>query len=212
MADVMLSEGQVVKVRWAYTRLGTTAYIVRHYQLTLVVGTVLLSDAAQAMDLQLTSVLYGCMCNDTTWWGCEASPDVTGPGPDRAVSNTTFSLSLWTPPCFPHQCAALISLGPDYVGYSARGRVFIPFVPISGRLNPEQWTGDYLAQLEGAAAGLLAQVNIFTFNGSGLLSPVIYHRLSATTSRILRSQVRQGMATQRRRGACWFPPEPLPWS
>jgi len=200
-----LSEDDVIKVRWRWSAMGITAYVVRHYVTRLLVGTVTNEDAAFGIDLSVTPPLTGTMVNTTVKYGLGAQRIWPTPIEDEYFSDTTFSFSLIEPPYLPPQCAAVIRLDPEFRGLKYRGRVFLPFQPQQGLNEGRTWGGDHLTLLESAAQALSTPINLFLLSGSATMFPCIWHRAEESVTTFQVAYPRLQVGTQRRRGHAWRP-------
>jgi len=197
-------EDDVIQTRFPCTFAGKRAFIIRHFQVQLLVGSVSLNDICFNIDLAISPALIQMISPLAEWEGCFAA-NLTQPelGPEEHT-NATFSFPIESAGILPPQIACLFNLGTGTKGLHTRGRVFTPFVPIEG-FDPAtgQKTVAFEATAQATADTLKAVVNVFVFTGTCTMIPVIWHRQTQTATRIVSATSNPGWATQRRRGFGW---------
>lgn len=174
---------------------------VRHYEVSSVVGgAVTDQDVATYMDGQL-SPLYGALINNhATYNGVQLTKIFPNP-PAVPVSSTVGSgVGVGGADALPLQVAGLLSLKTGFSGRAYRGRLYIPFPSQSG-CNTQGGQGiGYQTAAVNLALAYTAAPTITVGASSLKISPVIWHRSTATRTLVTSVGASPRWATQRRRG------------
>jgi hypothetical protein len=193
--------GDVIEVKQACFFANQLALNVLHYVVTAVAGT-----GATETDI----------ATDGVGWGSAAYPNLIGDnavyfGAHAQAINPAGSVGVGiavVPPIagvgganiLPSQVCGLVSEKTDFRGRAFRGRLYIPFPGINTEDVTEHPTAAYLLALGGFATALLAGRLVGGGPNTATLSLAIWHRAARSTTLVTSTAVRQGWATQRRRG------------
>lgn len=195
-----VSVGDLLLARFRFYDQTEAAYIVRHYRVSAVAG-------ASRDEQQIAESLFTTFAGifppviAALWDFTSCTVQKLRPLPIGAaqVSTAASTPGGRAGDILPAQTCGLISLRTALAGRANRGRSYIPR-PVEGdntaNGNPAAL---YLGALVGVRDGLIASRLVTNGVDSATLLPVIYHRLTGTSTDITAGIVRGYWATQRRR-------------
>lgn len=176
---------------------------IRHYECIAKAGNpVTDADAAADFAAQLSTLYQILMAEDVSFVGVGVTR-VSGiaPFPEEAFNGAFAGAGGVTGHTSPGQNSYLIQLRTGYAGRRYRGRVYPPFIPMGNLDENNLITAGAIADLADLA-GWLDDDQVVPnpgLDGTATMRPVIWHRDTHTSTRILTAVAMTGVATQRRR-------------
>lgn len=198
----VLAIGDVVQVT-SFCRVNQQAGLnVYRYIVTNLVGTTTTDlQVAQTWDGRSGGLLAACLSSSAAYQGAEARVlfKVDPPIPQFAEDLT---VGTGGPNVLPTQVCGLVSWRSDFTGRRARGRSYIPFPATNFTGAGGEPTAGYLGRVEAYAASVQPPLVVLGGMGdSATLTLHVSHKVGITPLYPITSHlVRQGWATQRRRG------------
>ena len=201
---------QILRSRAYATQGNQTAINIRYWQvLSVTTGGALLSELCAAMEAQLAPHYQNMMVASAAWHGLDLATYTPAPPGIAQISNLAAGPGKIAGSAAPLQVCGVVSLRTAQIGRANRGRLYAPFlgaasIDVSGQANPA-----YLGYLNALGDNYAGSIVVVGVNGTTNLSPVLWHKKTATWTQLTHYISRSQLGTQRRRGAFGrpnFPP------
>lgn len=196
------SVGDVLEVKmytWQPPQLGVN---VRHYRVGAVAGLITLTQIASSLDSIQATLYLPLLSSTAEYYGTQVSNITVLPMPVPAQVNANTAIGTAGSTPLPGQVSGIGTVLTDVAGRSGRGRMYASFPDNVSNANgpPAHPTPLYLVNLE-VLMNTIYSSRTITFGAvSATLIPVIYHRVTRTTTDVASQRVNASWATQRRRG------------
>ena len=204
------SVGATLRSRAYCTQGNQTSVNIRFWAVqSLTTGGASMKELADAMSTQIAPHYKALMVIQATYYGLDLGQ--IWPGPPGWASQTTAGQGKGTilGNSAPLQDAGIISLRTANVGRAYRGRVYVPFLAQASIDVNGQALAAYTVSLLDLGNDYTQNVVVVGATGTTTLQPLLWHKKTNSGTTLTHYLVRNGIGTQRRRGAFGrpnFPP------
>jgi hypothetical protein len=173
---------------------------VRHWKVTFVTGDPNLDLAFSAMSQDLAALYAPCLADRADYHGLLYSRIRPLPANDQRGTRAGATAGTVEESILPTQTCGIATLKTGIAGRAYRGRIYIPFPPVTFSTPEGNPTGAYKTLIN-AVAQYYCTAHTYTVTGGSItLQGVLYHKVDSSVTFLNNWDARSYFATQRRRG------------
>lgn len=155
---------------------------------------------ANAFDASINAEYKAVISGQAAYRGISAQRIFPTPRTAAAIAIGSAGVGGVSGDLLPSQVSGIISLKTEFAGPKYRGRIYIPFPGEPSNSLAARPESAYVGALQTLADAIFTPFSIGSGGNTSDLVPVIFHRVSNTTTEVAQAIASTLWATQRRRG------------